>query len=76
MSGAEKAEQGGSLAGRAALISGGARGIGLAIGERFQHEGAQVFLLDCDNKAGSTAANDLSATSVKSRRIFACRPNL
>ena len=70
MSGAEKAEQGGSLAGRAALISGGARGIGLAIGERFQHEGAQVFLLDCDNKAGSTAANDLSAQLPLNPAVF------
>ena len=51
----------GSLLGRVALISGGARGIGLAIAERFQRACAQVFLLDCDEQAGLAAARDLSA---------------
>lgn len=62
--------QGGSLAGRAALISGGARGIGLAIAERFQCEGAQVFLLDCDSTAGSAAANVLSTRFPASPAAF------
>jgi NAD(P)-dependent dehydrogenase (short-subunit alcohol dehydrogenase family) len=49
-----------SLLGKVALISGGARGIGLAIAERFQSACAQVFLLDCDEQAGSAAAKDLT----------------
>ena len=50
-----------SLAGRVALISGGARGIGRAIAERFQREGARVVLLDCDCDAGHATAQELSA---------------
>jgi NAD(P)-dependent dehydrogenase (short-subunit alcohol dehydrogenase family) len=34
------------LTGRAALITGGARGIGLAIGKRFAEEGAEVLVAD------------------------------
>lgn len=36
----------GLLAGRVALVTGGARGIGAAIGRRFQAEGARVAVLD------------------------------
>ena len=43
------------LAGRIALISGGAQGIGRAIATLFQHEGACVFILDCDARSGNAA---------------------
>src|ERR1700685_2273815 len=61
MSATRKSVPDGALSGRVALISGAARGIGLAIAERFQYEGARVFLLDCDTEAGSRAAEELSA---------------
>lgn len=48
------------LAGRIALISGGAQGIGRAIATLFQHEGACVFILDCDARSGNETAADLS----------------
>jgi NAD(P)-dependent dehydrogenase (short-subunit alcohol dehydrogenase family) len=51
----------GRLGGRVALITGGAQGIGRAISARFQHEGACVFLLDCDSRAGSNTAAELTA---------------
>lgn len=49
------------LAGRVALISGGAQGIGRAIAALFQREGACVFVLDCDTKSGKETASDLAA---------------
>jgi NAD(P)-dependent dehydrogenase (short-subunit alcohol dehydrogenase family) len=51
----------GRLDGRVALITGGAQGIGRAIATRFQHEGACVFILDCDSRAGSNTAAELTA---------------
>jgi NAD(P)-dependent dehydrogenase (short-subunit alcohol dehydrogenase family) len=49
------------LAGRVALVSGGAQGIGQAIAGLFQKEGAGVVILDCDSAAGQKTAGQLSA---------------
>lgn len=49
------------LAGRVALISGGAQGIGRAIATIFQQEGACVSILDCDAGSGNKTAADLTA---------------
>lgn len=49
------------LAGRVALISGGAQGIGRAIATLFQQQGAYVFILDCDAGTGQQTAAELTA---------------
>ena len=49
------------LAGRRAVITGGARGIGLAAARRFLDSGAEVVLWDLDRAALDEAAADLGA---------------
>jgi NAD(P)-dependent dehydrogenase (short-subunit alcohol dehydrogenase family) len=49
----------GELAGRVAAITGGARGIGLAVAERAVAAGARVALLDLDAERGAASARAL-----------------
>jgi glucose 1-dehydrogenase len=49
----------GRLAGKAALITGGANGIGLACAQRFAAEGAKIVLADVQDDAGESAVVDL-----------------
>jgi 2-dehydro-3-deoxy-L-rhamnonate dehydrogenase (NAD+) len=53
------------LAGRSAIVTGGARGIGLAITERFISSGAKVAIWDLDGKAAEDAAKLLHQTAVQ-----------
>jgi len=49
------------FAGKVAVITGGASGIGRAIAERCVHEGTKVVLADVEESALATAANELRA---------------
>lgn len=50
-----------SLEGRCAVVTGGARGIGYAVGDRLAEAGAYVILADLDEKAAEEAADELCA---------------
>jgi NAD(P)-dependent dehydrogenase (short-subunit alcohol dehydrogenase family) len=56
------------LAGKVAIVTGAARGIGLAIAKRFVAEGAKVVLADIDERAGNLEAKRLGASA----RFVAC----
>jgi 3-oxoacyl-[acyl-carrier protein] reductase len=53
--------------GKAALVSGSARGIGLAIATRLASEGAQVVLGDIDLATAEAAAKELGANAIAQR---------
>jgi NAD(P)-dependent dehydrogenase (short-subunit alcohol dehydrogenase family) len=53
------------LAGRVAVITGGAGGIGRAMGERFAHEGMSVVLADIEPEALATSAGKLRAEGLE-----------
>jgi len=49
-----------SLTGKVAVITGGAKGIGLACAERMAADGAKVVIADVEEAVGQSAASDIS----------------
>lgn len=58
-----------SLAGRVAVVTGGAKGLGLGIARRLAEAGAAVLVADVDDAAGEAAAAEL-ASSYGVRTLF------
>jgi 2-hydroxycyclohexanecarboxyl-CoA dehydrogenase len=55
----------GALAGRHAMITGGANGIGAAIARAFTREGARTTILDIDRRAGEALAVECGLTFIE-----------
>ncbi|MCL2585319.1 MAG: 3-oxoacyl-ACP reductase FabG [Streptosporangiales bacterium] len=54
----------GMLDGQTAVVTGGARGIGFAIAQKFAAEGAKIVIGDLDQAATEAAAKELGGTAV------------
>jgi NAD(P)-dependent dehydrogenase (short-subunit alcohol dehydrogenase family) len=55
----------GRLAGKTAIVTGGAGGIGLATARRFAAEGASVVVADVDDASGARAAEEVAGRYVR-----------
>src|SRR5258705_12389525 len=54
-----------SLDGRVAIVTGGARGIGLETARALRENGAKIVIVDINVEAGEKAANELEADFVR-----------
>jgi NAD(P)-dependent dehydrogenase (short-subunit alcohol dehydrogenase family) len=57
-------ESGSEFDGRVAIVTGGARGIGLAIARRLAAGGARVALADVDEQAAIDATSGIAGTAI------------
>lgn len=60
----------GDLAGKAALVTGGSRGIGRQIGAALAGAGADVILADLDADGAAAAAGEINAGGGRARGVF------
>ncbi|KAJ5981885.1 hypothetical protein N7522_013513 [Penicillium canescens] len=61
----------GRLAGKVALVTGGAMGIGEAISRRFAKEGASILIADMNEEAAKAVAESLSSEGVEAGYVVA-----
>ena len=61
-----------ALAGKTAVITGAARGIGLACAKRFVADGARVTIADINEEGGAAAAEALNGTGPGECRFQPC----
>ena len=61
----EMANSAGNFAGKVAIVTGGASGIGLATAKRLTAEGSTVVITDVDEAGGKAAAEDLATEFVR-----------
>lgn len=59
----------GSLVGKKALITGGTRGIGRAIANRFAQEGASLIIFGTNEEKGREVASELSSQAIEGQKI-------
>jgi glucose 1-dehydrogenase len=57
---------------KTALVTGGAKGIGRAVAERFISEGAQVIILDIDANAGKQCVESLRSLGKQKALFLPC----
>lgn len=57
---------------KVAIVTGAARGIGLACAQRLVREGAKVILADIDDETGGRAAEDLNAGGTTVAQFVSC----
>jgi NAD(P)-dependent dehydrogenase (short-subunit alcohol dehydrogenase family) len=62
------------LSGRVAVVTGGAGGIGRAMGERFAREGMQVVLADVEPDALDQAVDSLRSSDSATRHSSSTAP--
>ena len=54
----------GQLAGKIAIVTGGAKGIGAAIVKRYVEEGARLVIADIDEEAGQALATTCGGNAI------------
>jgi 3-oxoacyl-[acyl-carrier protein] reductase len=64
------------LEGKVAIVTGGASGIGLAVGRRLVEEGARVALVDVDGEAAERAAGELGGEAIGVRADVSSEPEV